>query len=1246
MKLIKSIIAMAAALAATVGYAGDSSPFRLDTVTIESEPLISSLNVSWDASWIGGRSDATVVIRDNGIEAKRTTGVGEYLHTLTSVGRNELTYTTYIDGVAQSEVYSVAVYAQSNRVAFAANGGNVSEQTRWVVKGAVIGVLPTPTRTGYAFADWWTAANGGTQISASTTVSGNVTYYAHWTVNQYTMTFNANGGTGGKSGKQDYGSAIVAPTVTRTGYTFAGWQPAVPETVPASNVTYTAQWKVNQYTVMFEGNGGALGDRALPSVTAEQDYGSAIVAPTAMREGYTFAGWQPEVPETVPASNVTYTAQWKEAVSFPGIATWKFYEEADDDEGLNLAAWEDWGAVDVPFWIGEGICMAIPVEGNFTANDVVLVSGTYSDYGRPQVVSDEWMFAKHCTALEQAIGYDPYEDDEYDQGAYGLVFEDDVKGRNYSLSMDIWPEKRVVSGRQWILLEMGGNPTKGCKTFYLGVKGRDEVGYSRFRIYATPDQGVSQRPSDWSSQRELAVLPVPIGSGTVSGSGMYASGTRVSLSAKPNAGYEFEGWYDLSSGQTFSTSANLSYTTTGSDKTIFARFRQKAAEYLVTFDANGGSVSETTRKLSSGSAVGELPEPVRTGYAFMGWFTAAEDGVEITAATVVAGSVTYYAQWEVNHYTVKFNANGGEGEMFDQQMAYGEPMPLSAAAFTKLHSRFAGWATEPDGEAVYLDCQSVQDLTAVAYGVVTLYAVWEDVELTLAECVDASNMALTNDESAFWIADRKTFMVDGVSLRSGAIAAAEEWDRTFTTLTASVLGEGTGSFWWKVSCEDMDEEYDEWYDYAVFTIDGVEIAKIAGETDWEQVEFAVTGAGTHTLAWTFTRDDYDEDETAYENAAWVDGVVWTPKPVTVTFAAGGAAEGEAPEAVEKYQGYELELPGAGTLANGAYQFVGWSDGAETYDAGSIFVFPATSVTLTAVWELKVWTLGEAVDAAALSFTTGGDADWSVDVANGCTNGVSAKSGVVADGQSSWIEATVSGAGTLVFRWNVMGGIYRNKPFAYAKVEVDGEEQAQEYKTESWKEQTVDVEGTGTHTIRWTYMRTSARAAEGDCAWIDAVTWTPSEETEGVAILVNSVAVEFETVADGKTRTTEVAAGTAAEDIKVFVGGVDVTAGFKVAVDGTTATVALREPFERTDDAAVSSKPPYQENEDGKTVTLNVEVVPGLYYAADSAATIEALKRPGAAEPAKTGDVLTLPKQGGSQGFYKVWVSDAPIAADD
>ena len=89
-------------------------------------------------------------------------------------------------------------------------------------------------------------------------------------------------------------------------------------------------------------------------------------------------------------------------------------------------------------------------------------------------------------------------------------------------------------------------------------------------------------------------------------------------------------------------------------------------------------------------------------------------------------------------------------------------------------------------------------------------------------------------------------------------------------------------------------------------------------------------------------------------------------------------------------------------------------------------------------------------------------------------------------------------------------------------------------------------------------------------------------------------------------------------------------------------VILKEPYETAD--ATSATLLWTDNGDG-SVTLNVEVVPGLYYAADSAATIEALKRPGAAEPAKAGDAVVAPKQEGAQGFYKVWMSDAPIEAE-
>ena len=83
------------------------------------------------------------------------------------------------------------------RVTFMANGGTVSTRAKLVEHNAEIGGLPTPERTGYESRGWWTDAEGGTQISSSTKITSNKTYYAHWGIKTFTATFNANGGTGG-----------------------------------------------------------------------------------------------------------------------------------------------------------------------------------------------------------------------------------------------------------------------------------------------------------------------------------------------------------------------------------------------------------------------------------------------------------------------------------------------------------------------------------------------------------------------------------------------------------------------------------------------------------------------------------------------------------------------------------------------------------------------------------------------------------------------------------------------------------------------------------------------------------------------------------------------------------------------------------------------------------------------------------------------------------------------------------------
>ena len=123
----------------------------------------------------------------------------------------------------------------------------------------------------------------------------------------YTLTFDTNGGSTIAPITQDYGTAITAPAdPTKTGYTFAGWTPAIPTTMPAENMTVKAKWTVNQYTLTFDTNGGST----IAPIT--QDYGTAITAPAdPTKTGYTFAGWTPAIPATMPAENLTVTAQWR-----------------------------------------------------------------------------------------------------------------------------------------------------------------------------------------------------------------------------------------------------------------------------------------------------------------------------------------------------------------------------------------------------------------------------------------------------------------------------------------------------------------------------------------------------------------------------------------------------------------------------------------------------------------------------------------------------------------------------------------------------------------------------------------------------------------------------------------------------------------------------------------------------------------------------------------------------------------------
>ena len=187
------------------------------------------------------------------------------------------------------------------------NSGNVTGYTYGV--GATLPAADDMTYTGHTFKGWYDNENltGSPVTAIGGAETGNKEYWAKWEINQYTITFDTNGGSEIAPITQDYGTEITAPdNPTRKGYTFKGWDKEIPETMPAENITVKAQWEINQYTIAFDTNGGS----EIAPIT--QDYGTEITAPdNPTRKGYTFKGWDKEIPETMPAENITVKAQWE-----------------------------------------------------------------------------------------------------------------------------------------------------------------------------------------------------------------------------------------------------------------------------------------------------------------------------------------------------------------------------------------------------------------------------------------------------------------------------------------------------------------------------------------------------------------------------------------------------------------------------------------------------------------------------------------------------------------------------------------------------------------------------------------------------------------------------------------------------------------------------------------------------------------------------------------------------------------------
>ena len=574
---------------------------------------------------------------------------------------------TYIGGTGDSvtePAYNTTYYADwsadSLTVSYDENGGDTVTDYDYTYSGGTF-TLPTPARNGYTFNAWYYGESefiglGGATVTEPTS---SLTYYADWTANDYTVTYNSNGGS---NSPVDYtftysGSTFTLPDPgTKAGYTFDGWYEegfyvggsgaTVDE--PYWNAGLYAEWTPDNLTLSFDENGGdTVND-------IEYTYsGGNLTLPTATRNGYTFDGWYVGEGDFVgnggdsvaePTGNTTYYAGW--------IAN-DYTVYFDENGGNNAPA-------DHLFTFSGGTHV-LPSPGSIPGYSFNgwYDEGTYIGMDGDSV--DEPYFNQYLTADWVGLELWAYFDENGGDGVTDIDFTYD--GGTITLP---------YTSRNGYIFD-GWSDGEGI----VGVGG-DTI-------------------NQWTSDMYLTAVWTP-GTYTVSfdsnggdndprnHSYTYSETTFTLPSPGERPGYRFIGWFDEGTEiGTWGDDVDEPYY----NVTYYAEWEEILT---VTYDANGG-----TSAIPSADLIGDnliLPVALRDGYVFLGWFDESDNEIGGAGiAFVPENDITLYAQW-AEILTVTYNGNGGVAGIPSAEYSVSD---LALPSATRTNYRLDGWYTAPVG---------------------------------------------------------------------------------------------------------------------------------------------------------------------------------------------------------------------------------------------------------------------------------------------------------------------------------------------------------------------------------------------------------------------------------------------------------------------------------------------------------------------------------------------------------------------
>ena len=610
------------------------------------------------------------------------------------------------------------------------NGGVNSEKnlSEYAVTSANI-YLESATRRGYVFDGWYTNADCTADAKITTITSGStgdITLWAKWTLANYNITYNLNGGEFSSDNPKNYtieSGDITLSAPTKRGYTFVGWMgtdindTAISVTIRNNSTgdrTYTAVWEIVDYSIIYNLNGGT---NAAENPEKYNVASTTITLENPTKLGYVFGGWytsndynDDERVKVIPngsIGNIELFAKWT-----PATYSIKFNKNNSKATGTMSNQTLTYDSADT-----------------LTANSFVLTGYTFKGW-KTNSDGSGTLYINEQEVLNLSS----------EDGAIVNVYAK-WEANTYSVTFD---KNGGVNGTNSVsAIYDSAMPTATAPTYagynFAGYYDADGVQYYDAEMKSVRNWNKAENTTlyaRWNGKTFNVSFDRLGGTGGTTSVAATFNANMPSASAPSKTGYKFKGYFDGRNGtgtQYYSASmSSLHKWDKSSVGSLYAYW--EARTYTVSFNYNNGNGNNGSVIATYDS---EMPSingvPTRTGYIFVGYYDSANNGTKYYNADLTSAktwdktsNTTLYAHWIGVDYSVRFDGNRStSGRMDNQAFVYATAQKLNANRFARTGYTFVGWNTEADGNGTsYDNSASVNSLTTENNGIVVLYAQW------------------------------------------------------------------------------------------------------------------------------------------------------------------------------------------------------------------------------------------------------------------------------------------------------------------------------------------------------------------------------------------------------------------------------------------------------------------------------------------------------------------------------------------